>query len=476
MSTGLAFLKHYLEYFTSAACLVTLVLVGPILWAVAFDRVAAASTPRKPISIAGCRRLGLNGKSNLSKDGNEKPHETASKPKVQALFTYPLKSARGVELGASEVQSTGLRYDRLFTFAQLVSKPSKTNDDGSVKETSGSWKHQWRFITQREFPRLALLHTELHVPDPRLHKSANGVRKARSRSRGSTLVAQLEKASSTDKAGNPPEIKDWAAEGGCLIVRFTVEPHFNPFALRTEHVEFRLPLAPSRARSEFMAYKKEDLSIWVDHTGAFDFTPDISSDVMEKLRSFLGVSNRLGLFRVGDLRTITRSLPKDRPNETYKVGLADAFPIHLISGASVSEIESQIATGPMQGKLDPRRFRANIHVSGVPAYEEDKWKNITVGKRIGRNEHGLFELDAEYHIAARTARCKLPNVDPTTGERDLNEPYSTMTKSRVIDEGARPYPCLGMQAIPLFERGIIRVGDEIRVNHTGEHYYEKMLP
>ena len=114
-----------------------------------------------------------------------------------------------------------------------------------------------------------------------------------------------------------------------------------------------------------------------------------------------------------------------------------------------------------------------MYISGVSSFEEDTWKAIVLGSRVGRDEKGLFEADAEYHVACRTARCKLPNVDQTTGVKDKNEPYTTLGKTRKVDEGAYPNPCLGMQMIPRFQLGLIKVGDKIEVLETGEHCYEK---
>ena len=102
-----------------------------------------------------------------------------------------------------------------------------------------------------------------------------------------------------------------------------------------------------------------------------------------------------------------------------------------------------------------------VLVTGPPPFAEDQWKRIRIG------EH-------EYHVSCRTTRCKLPNVEPTTGIVDRDDPYSTMSKYRCIDEGAGNNPCLGMQMVPISgEPGTIKVGDEIEVLETGPHHYIK---
>ncbi|KAK4544068.1 hypothetical protein LTR36_004566 [Oleoguttula mirabilis] len=492
---AVALFQHYIEYiFTPSVALGLLIVVGPILLSIVAEKVAAAST--KPTAIEGCRRLGLRDPSNLQNQYDPLLSKDKGPPRVRALFTYPIKSCRGVELLASRVQASGLEYDRLFTFAQLTTKPDKADSKDPTAEPSGEWKHQWRFITQREFPRLALLQTELWVPKPRgrrqgTHtKAANGRpesklgtptahQRPRSRTRGNTLLSQLEHQGSGSNASSSPEISSWADNGGCLIVRFPFEPDFNPFGLRTEMVELHLPLSPTPQRAEARRYESEELSIWKDFPLAINVTNEIDAEALSRLKYFLGVSNPLALFRVDDThkRAVTRCLPKDKlEGESYTVGFADAFPVNILGLPSVRKTDEELPkAASVKGKLDALRFRANIFISGTSAFDEDTWTKITLGSRIGRDKEGLFETDAEYHVACRTARCKLPNVDPDTGVKDRNEPYTTLGKTRKIDEGAYPSPCLGMQIIPRFQVGAIKVGDRVDVLETGEHCYEKMF-
>ncbi|KAK5163241.1 uncharacterized protein LTR77_010827 [Saxophila tyrrhenica] len=440
---------HYYEYLQSPAVAAVLcILIGPLLYSLAQQTFRR---PRSPVKRKqDLYRLGLSKRSNL--DEQSRPPSETSDARVKALFTYPIKSCRGIELAASEVGATGLKYDRLFTFAQLVSSPDESRQPRSRKQAvNHDWKHEWRFITQREFPRLALLRTELWVPS---RKSQDPMKKRKKSS--------------------------WAGNGGCVAVRFPLEPGFNPFGLRTETMTFRVPLMPSSEWARNRGYSRETMTIWKDQASAINVTNDIPPDTLEKLKSFLGVSNTLGLFRVDDRnrRAVTRSLPKDRPEESYSVGFGDAFPLHILSLASVRAIAKDLPDKSKdRGRLDAKRFRANIYLDGVPAYEEDEWKKVHIGRCIKRisDQRSFEETDGEYHVACRTARCTLPNVDQDSGVRDANEPYTALGKTRKVDKGAYPHPCLGMQMIPLFQQGLLRVGDEVKVVETGEHSYEKMF-
>ena len=475
----LSLVQHYLDYLRSPAVLLTiLIIAGPVLLEI-FKNKALASDPVR-YHIPGCFRLGLTKRSNLhdqfksagdgAASGNQhgKP---STKPRVKALFTYPIKSCRGVELAASEIGSTGLKYDRLFTFARAVSAQDVLNQSSSnpPEEASGGEKHEWQFVTQRELPRLALLHTELWVPDPRGNKKGQANGKA-GKQANDAVNSELR------------TVDDWAANGGCVIVHFPYEPNFNPFGLRTETITLRFPLVPTLERRKAKEYSYEAMSIWKDCPMAMNISNEARKDDLEKLKSFLKASTPLAIFRVDERhrRSVTRSLPKNRPGEAFEVGFADAFPMHILSMASVRSVYAQQPKND-RGGLDARRFRANVYLTDTEAFDEDSWKRITAGRSIkapvdySNKKSRIVETDGEYHIACRTARCKLPNVHQETGIKDANEPYSTLARTRKVDEGAYPHPCLGMQMIPLFQQGILRVGDEIAVVERGEHVYEKMF-
>lgn len=475
----LSFVQHYLDYLRSPAVLLTiLIITGPVLLEI-FKNKALANDPVR-YKIPGCFRLGLTKRSNLydqfkaevdgpgSANGQGK---VFTKPKIKALFTYPIKSCRGVELAASEIGSTGLKYDRLFTFARAISAQDGVEKSGSgpAEKAPDGRKNQWRFVTQRELPHLALLDTELWVPDPRDKKTNQANGKPGKQSQDSAESEQR-------------PIHDWAANGGCAIIGFPYEPKVNPFGLRTETITLRFPLVPTPERRKAKEYSYEAMSIWKDCPMAMNLSNEIHPTDLEKLKSFLKVSSPLTIFRVDERhrRSVTRSLPKDRPGQDFEVSFADAFPMHILSMASVRSVYAQQPKND-RGGLDARRFRANIYLTDTEAFDEDNWKRMTVGRcikpptnRNGKNSK-VVETDGEYHIACRTARCKLPNVHQDTGIKDANEPYATLARTRKVDEGAYPHPCLGMQMIPLFQQGILRVGDEIEVTERGEHVYEKMF-
>ena len=78
-------------------------------------------------------------------------------------------------------------------------------------------------------------------------------------------------------------------------------------------------------------------------------------------------------------------------------------PISIINAESVKALDKKLGTN-----LDPARFRGNLIVEGLAAWEEFSW----MGKRI---QIGDCILDVHRPID----RCPTPGVNPETGERDV---------------------------------------------------------
>ncbi|KAJ3560140.1 hypothetical protein NPX13_g9409 [Xylaria arbuscula] len=175
----------------------------------------------------------------------------------------------------------------------------------------------------------------------------------------------------------------------------------------------------------------------------------MSTELPRELMLYLGVSNKLGLFRVDPaaLREVYRCAPlKDEAGYQPITGFQDAYPLHMLSLGSVQEFSKKVPKDEELKDLDVRRFRANIILSGAPAYDEETWKKA----RFKPGKSGLYN-DAVFHVSCRTVRCKMPNVDAFTGHRHPREPDRSLRALRNVDEGAPLNGCLGMQLTPLFE-------------------------
>ena len=392
----------------------------------------------------GCRKLGLSDKSYLADEHDERykgsvlgQQNGGTTWRVKSLWIYPVKSCRGVELESGKVFGTGMEYDRQFSFAQLSSKfPVSARTPQEEKA-----KHTWKFMTQRSLPPMATIKTEVWVPDPFCPTYSDRHPNVQS---GGVLVIKFPHVQFEE--GFTGKVKDLLA----LV--------FGP-----PEKEVHLPFDPTQEQISEKGYTVDDMEIWKDKPRSLIIASTEKDDAwIQELRSYLGITNHLALFRVSkddQPREVYRCAPrKEELGYQPTVGFQDAYPLHIMNLASVRDVESKLQTGAPQ--LSARNFRPNIVMTGGGAYDEDSWKRIKIG------------VD-QYYVSCRTVRCLLPNVNPATGKRHGSEPNRTLKEFRCIDAGDAKNACLGMQMVPASRDSKMQVGDEIKVLETGEHLYIK---
>ncbi|KAI9732634.1 MAG: hypothetical protein M1834_003970 [Cirrosporium novae-zelandiae] len=404
--------------------LVVILCLGPLL-AVILSELNSYS--KKQTEPKGCRKIGLRIRSNLA-DQYEKKYAGGGGDRsytVKSLWIYPLKSCRGIELNRGEVVSTGMLYDRQFSFAQLQEPAGNAVKDGNKSPS-------WKFLSMRQYPLFARVKVELWVPDP----------------------------SSPTYSPKAPEVKS----GGVLVVSFPCprtgwKGFISKVAMSLGGSEpektFRVPFAPSLEQIKENRYTTEAMTIWKDTVPALNMATHVPSG----LKEFLGVKNPLTLFRINDQRRqVFRCAPrKEEVGYQPIIGFADAYPLHIMNLASLHDVASKLRQ-PI--KLNALRFRPNIIMTGPAKFEEDSWKKIKIGDFI-------------YYCACRTVRCRLPNVDPFTGIKNDVDPDKTLKSYRCIDQGDPKNACFGMQMVPAIQESQIKVGDQIEVLETGEHFYQR---
>ncbi|KAK4165900.1 molybdenum cofactor sulfurase [Cladorrhinum sp. PSN259] len=395
--------------------------------------------------------IGLGQKKLKKKEAGKSPTRitAASTTTISDLWIYPIKSCKGIQVTESKVLPSGLEFDRLYTFAQLKS-PFPVGLDSPDDEKKA---HKWEFITQRQFPSLATVHVDLYVPD-------------------------------VDKARGRP--LDSKVSDSFLLVRFPWQERGLLGALSwvaakiawgrnaVPEKEVLLPVTfPSQGEIEARGYSHEQVTIWRDTVTALN----MEADLPRELRLYLGVSNRLGIFRIDParLRQVFRCAPTQEEAGYQPVtGFQDAYPLHLLNLSSVRDFGAKIENDEFRD-LDPRRFRANIIVDGgeITPYEEETWKKV----RFTGGKHA--QSFTTFHVSCRTVRCKLPNVDQDSGHTHPVEPDRSLRKLRDVDDGAKLKGCLGMQLTPLFEKAgseeemesWVEVGMSVEVLETGKHFY-----
>lgn len=111
-------------------------------------------------------------------------------------------------------------------------------------------------------------------------------------------------------------------------------------------------------------------------------------------------------------------------------------PVSILNLASIHDLE-RVARQP----VDPRRFRGNILIDGLPAWAEFDWLGREI--RVG---------GARLRVAERIQRCTATNVNPETAERDMNIPLTLRKGFGHLDMGVYAAVVAG---------GEVKAGDEV---------------
>lgn len=110
------------------------------------------------------------------------------------------------------------------------------------------------------------------------------------------------------------------------------------------------------------------------------------------------------------------------------------------------ETMASAATALKDPKLSEHRFRHNIVIEGVEAWEEQSW--LGRGIRIGQ---------VEFDVVKSKVRCLATHANPVTGERDLQ------VMQQLMRAFAQKEPVLGVGMLTRGAGGEVRIGDDIRV-------------
>lgn len=127
---------------------------------------------------------------------------------------------------------------------------------------------------------------------------------------------------------------------------------------------------------------------------------------------------------------------------------ADAFPLLVTAEASLADLNKRLARAG-HAAVDMRRFRPNIVLAGLEAYEEDFLKQLRAG-------------EATMRVVKPCARCTVPGVDPDTGDASPTVPDLLATyRGRTSEPKGVMF---GVNAIIRDGAGqLLRVGDAVEV-------------
>ena len=163
---------------------------------------------------------------------------------------------------------------------------------------------------------------------------------------------------------------------------------------------------------------------------------DEGNDAAELLSGYLNRRCRLVRMPSDFHRDVN---PSYRYNQDVSLSFSDSMPVHLISQASLDDLNSRLDV-----PVEIDRFRPNLVVSGGSAFQEDRWKVIRIG-------------DVRFRVANDSIRCQIPAIDQSTGVKGI-EPLETLGTYRVGPIGIRFGRHLVHEA-----RGLIHRGDSVEI-------------
>lgn len=178
----------------------------------------------------------------------------------------------------------------------------------------------------------------------------------------------------------------------------------------------------------------QEVQIWHDLVSAIEVSPEHSQWFTERL----GIKCRLVYFPEENARPVD---PVYKVNGEH-VSLADAYPFLIIGQSSLDDLNMRL-----EHPVPINRFRPNFVFSGGEPYEEDTWRNFTIGSN-------------RFVGVKPCARCVLTTVNHETGEKG-DEPLRTLTSYR--KQNNEIYFGQNLVAIDLTE---IHVGNTITLKNS----------
>lgn len=188
--------------------------------------------------------------------------------------------------------------------------------------------------------------------------------------------------------------------------------------------------------------KTVQVRVWEDTVQAYNCDETTAT----WFTNFLGTPCRLVRFHIDAKRLASSKWTGDVEAPTL---FADAFPMLVISQASLADLNDKLKA---QGRdpLPMNRFRPNIVVSGIEAFEEDFAECFRIG-------------EAQLKPVKPCSRCNVPSIDQSTGTPgpdplDIMQGYRANPKL----DGALTF---GMNTILLEGEGqVLRVGQDVTVD------------
>jgi uncharacterized protein len=182
---------------------------------------------------------------------------------------------------------------------------------------------------------------------------------------------------------------------------------------------------------------------------------DCGHTASKVLSDFLRRPVRLVRFSETETRGCNKAWTGELDGRTY---FSDGYPILILGQASVVDLAARMSLKV----LEIERFRPNIVLSRLPAYEEDFLRSLHVTENPSSDGLTPQATNAlALKIVKPCPRCPIPKVDPWTGQVSLVDPAAELATYRYHQ--AAEGGVLGMNALAYQGQGqTITVGQRLK--------------
>ncbi len=211
-----------------------------------------------------------------------------------------------------------------------------------------------------------------------------------------------------------------------MLALFKLSIAANGFRVTFGTDSIMLPFAPKPCD------RNMEVTIWEDTVRAHTVSDSANQWFSERLKT----DCKLVYFPEENTRVVDRQYAANGE----QVSLADGYPFLIIGQSSLNALNSK-----MTEPVPMNRFRPNFVFAGGVPFEEDSWKNFTIGTN-------------RFTGLKRCGRCVLTTVNQDTAQRGI-EPLHTLSKFR--KSGNSVQFGLNLVAVDFFE---VKVGEKIAVD------------
>jgi uncharacterized protein len=154
------------------------------------------------------------------------------------------------------------------------------------------------------------------------------------------------------------------------------------------------------------------VKVWSHETVALD-AGDAASDWLARVLDMPRGAPRLVRFHPDMRRECNRLYAGDGGAHTF---FADGYPVLVANAASLRDLNLRMNRSP-ETAIPMNRFRPNVVISGVPAWDEDHVDTLTIGEVVLK-------------LVKPCVRCLVTTTDQMSGTRLSEEPLNTLARFR----------------------------------------------